>query len=81
MVYSYEESLKLFSNVVEWHFVKPGQLPTGFGGHNCNDCANAVKIGEKCKMYKPRTDFSRTDCYTLPCCVGWNIIFYRNNYG
>ena len=48
MVYAYEESLKLFSNVVEWHFVKPGQLPTGFGGHNCNDCANAVKIGEKC---------------------------------
>ena len=79
MVYSYEESLKLFSNVVEWHFVKSGQLPTGFGGHNCNDCANAVKIGEKCKMYKPRTDFSRTDCYTLPFQLIVLLLFLKRN--
>ena len=69
MIYSYNEALRIFKNVVEWHFVKPNKLSMGSIGHSCNDCANAVRIGENCKMYKPQTYFSRTDSNTLPCWV------------
>lgn len=64
-----EEAKQKYWNIPDWNFVKPDQLPVGWGGHSCMDCANAVKIGEKCSKYKP-SELTILDAFSNPCWVG-----------
>ena len=55
-------------------FRKARSITNGFGGHNCNDCANAVKIGENVKCISHEQIL--VEQIVILYLVGWVEILY-----